>query len=231
MQIELGSDGSPPPSLQNWYTTNTNTNLDLFPDLYISSKKITLGSNELENNTWTWLRECCRQGEAGVVSYSRNKLHQTKYKYYFQPPAFAYTHKDTWLKISSKLAEIWILSRGPKMMLGPQFQFLRPTIDVIIFSCNMHIHDQKGDRELLGPIIHRLTLPVHLVVVLATVIHPFNWNWCICNAVLGCIWAFSIAAAIAAAAIILIAVWCTWTDSTKIGFSHWNQRRVRECDR
>ena len=36
------------------------------------------------NNTCTWLRECCRQVEAEVVSNSRNQLHQTTYKYYFR---------------------------------------------------------------------------------------------------------------------------------------------------
>ena len=83
----------------------------------------------------------------------------------------------------------------------------------------------------MGQIIHPLTLLVHLVVFLAFMIHPFNWNWCISNAVLGCIWAASPAAAIAAAAVVAKAVWCTWTDSANIGFSHWNQGRVRERDR
>ena len=36
------------------------------------------------NNTCAWLRECCRQVEAEVTSNSRNKLHQTTYKYYFR---------------------------------------------------------------------------------------------------------------------------------------------------
>ena len=36
------------------------------------------------NNTCTWLRECCTKVEAEVVSNSRNQLHQTTYKYYFQ---------------------------------------------------------------------------------------------------------------------------------------------------
>ena len=31
----------------------------------------------------TWLRECCRQVEAEVISNSRNKLHQTTYKEIF----------------------------------------------------------------------------------------------------------------------------------------------------
>ena len=144
---------------------------------------------------------------------------------------FVYTQRHIWLKISSKLADIWISSHVLRMMLGPQFQPLRPTIDFIIFSCNMHMHDQKDDGELMGFIIHGLTLLVHLVVFLAFMIHPFNWNWCISNAVLGCIWAFSPAAIIAAAAVVAQAVWCTWADSTNIGFSHWNQGRVRECDR
>ena len=30
-----------------------------------------------------WLRECCKQVEAEVISNSRNKLHQTTYKDFF----------------------------------------------------------------------------------------------------------------------------------------------------
>ena len=38
-----------------------------------------------KNNTCTWLQECCRQVEAGVLSYSRKKLHKPfTYKYYFR---------------------------------------------------------------------------------------------------------------------------------------------------
>ena len=33
------------------------------------------------NNTCKWLRECCRQTEAEVVSNSRNQPHQTKYHF------------------------------------------------------------------------------------------------------------------------------------------------------
>ena len=35
-------------------------------------------------NNFMWLRECCRQVEAKVVSNSRNQLHQTTHKYYFR---------------------------------------------------------------------------------------------------------------------------------------------------
>lgn len=35
-------------------------------------------------NTCTRLRECCSQVETEVIGYSRNQIHQTTYKYYFQ---------------------------------------------------------------------------------------------------------------------------------------------------
>ena len=38
---------------------------------------------ELRKSLCTWLRECCRQVKAEVVSNSRNKIYQTTYKDFF----------------------------------------------------------------------------------------------------------------------------------------------------
>ena len=38
-------------------------------------------TTELRKSLCTWLRECCRQVEAEVISNSRNKLHQTTYNF------------------------------------------------------------------------------------------------------------------------------------------------------
>ena len=46
------------------------------------------------NNTCTWLRECCRQVEAEVVSNSKNQLHQTTYKYFFRAQYFYMRIRD-----------------------------------------------------------------------------------------------------------------------------------------
>ena len=51
-----------------------------------------------EINAWTWLRECFRHVEAGVVSNRRIKLHQTTYKIFFSP--LYCTHKDLSLAIA-----------------------------------------------------------------------------------------------------------------------------------
>ena len=40
-------------------------------------------NTEVRKFLGTWLRECCRQVEAEVISNSRNKLHQTTYKEIF----------------------------------------------------------------------------------------------------------------------------------------------------
>ena len=45
---------------------------------------VLIGCNGSENDTYTWLRDCCRQVEAEQTSRnSRNKLHQTTYKEIF----------------------------------------------------------------------------------------------------------------------------------------------------
>ena len=45
-----------------------------------------------------WLRKCCRQVEAEVVSNSRNKLHQTTNKYHFRD---LYIYRQLCLSLSA----------------------------------------------------------------------------------------------------------------------------------
>ena len=44
---------------------------------------LSLRFTALRKSLCTWLRECCRQVEAELISNSRNKLHQTTYKDFF----------------------------------------------------------------------------------------------------------------------------------------------------
>ena len=44
------------------------------------------------NDTCTWLRECFRQVGEEVISYNRNLLHKTMYKYYFRAQYISDVH-------------------------------------------------------------------------------------------------------------------------------------------
>ena len=67
---------------------------------------------ELRKSLCTWLRQCFRQVEAGVISNSRNKIHQTTYNYYFRAQ---YSHSV------HSAGQILSRSTGPEIILCNRF--------------------------------------------------------------------------------------------------------------
>ena len=80
----------------------------------------------------TWLRECCRQVEAEVVSNSRNQFHQTTYKYYFRAQ-----YRDRLKSMKSLLSRT---QAGRGRAVKQQQEPISPNHVQAIFSGSVHTH-------------------------------------------------------------------------------------------